>query len=138
MPSFGTASAAELITCHPDLQLVFSIAVKMFDCSVICGHRDELAQRAAFVSKHSKKEYPGSEHNSYPSMAADVPPYPIDWRDTARFTRFAFFVIGIAEALHEQGLISHRVRWGGDWDMDTEVEDNMFNDLAHFELITDE
>lgn len=135
MPSFGTKSLSHLTTCHPDLQAVFTIAVKTFDCSVICGHRSEIAQQEAFESGNSKKQYPDSTHNSYPSMGADVPPYPIDWDDTARFTRFAFFVIGIAEALYYQGLISHRVRWGGDWDMDTEVKDNKFNDLAHFELV---
>jgi hypothetical protein len=26
------------------------------------------------------------------------------------------------------------LRWGGDWDSDTEVNDNGFDDLVHFEL----
>ena len=25
------------------------------------------------------------------------------------------------------------IHWGGDWDRDTEVNDQTFNDLAHFE-----
>jgi hypothetical protein len=28
-----------------------------------------------------------------------------------------------------------KLRWGGDWDMDTEVKDNKFDDLVHFELV---
>ena len=27
------------------------------------------------------------------------------------------------------------IRWGGDWDSDTQVKDNKFDDLVHFELI---
>ena len=26
-------------------------------------------------------------------------------------------------------------RWGGDWDRDTEVNDNAFDDLVHYEII---
>ena len=27
-----------------------------------------------------------------------------------------------------------KIRWGGDWDNDTEVKDTGFKDLPHFEL----
>jgi len=27
------------------------------------------------------------------------------------------------------------IRWGGDWNMDTYVKDQRFNDLPHFELV---
>ena len=27
------------------------------------------------------------------------------------------------------------LRWGGDWDRDTEVRDNTFDDLVHFEIV---
>jgi hypothetical protein len=47
-----------------------------------------------------------------------------------RFRYFAGFVVGIGAMLDIQ------IRWGGDWDRDTEVRDNRaFNDLAHFELV---
>lgn len=29
------------------------------------------------------------------------------------------------------------LRWGGDWDSDTEVNDNSFDDLVHFEIKED-
>ena len=135
MPAFGTASLANITTCHPDLQLLFSVVVEKFDCSVICGHRGEAVQQEAFDSGNSKVQYPNSKHNSYPSMAADVAPYPYSGDDEKRFYYFAGQVMAVAAALHEQGLIEHRVRWGGDWDGDTEVNDQTFNDLAHFELI---
>ena len=41
---------------------------------------------------------------------------------------FAGVVKGIAS---QMGI---GIRWGGDWDMDTEVKDNRFDDLVHFEL----
>ena len=54
--------------------------------------------------------------------------YPIDWEDRERFSYFAGFVKGVAWRLNI------RVRWGGDWDGDTELSDNNFDDLVHFEL----
>ena len=135
MPSFGTASLANITTCHPDLQLLFSVVVEKFDCSVICGHRGEAAQTAAYESGNSQVEYPNSKHNSYPSMAVDVAPYPVDWDDIHRFYYFAGQVMAIAAMLYEKGEMEHKVRWGGDWDGDTQVKDNKFNDLVHFELI---
>ena len=138
MPAFGAASLANITQCDPDLQILFDTVVEKFDCSVICGYRDEMAQQEAFANEDSKVQYPNSKHNSYPSMAADVAPYPIDWNDTHRFYYFAGQVMAVATALYEQGIMKHRVRWGGDWDGDTEVKDNKFNDLVHFELVADE
>ena len=135
MPAFGKISRTRLDTCHPDLQLLFSVVVKEFDCSVICGYRDQVSQTIAFNDEKSKVQYPDSKHNSYPSMAADVAPYPIDWEDLRRFDLFAGWVKGVAAVLHDQGKMEHRVRWGGDWNRDTQVKDNKFNDLVHFELV---
>lgn len=46
------------------------------------------------------------------------------------------YVMGVAELLHSDGLITHRLRWGGDRDRDMEVKDNDFDDLMHFEFVT--
>ena len=69
-------------------------------------------------------------------MAVDAVPYPIDWNDTNRMRFFAGFVMGVAARLYHEGLITHKVRWGGDWDRDTDVKDNRFQDLPHFELVS--
>jgi hypothetical protein len=63
------------------------------------------------------------------SRAVDVAPYPIDWNDTRRFDHFAGIVVGIA---HRSGV---KIRWGGNWDRDNDLNDQNFNDLVHFELI---
>tara|TARA_R110000787_G_scaffold44344_1_gene108873 strand:+ start:447 stop:842 length:396 start_codon:yes stop_codon:yes gene_type:complete len=128
MPKFGSRSKSRLKTCDTRLQDLFNEVIKHFDCSVIQGHRGKEDQNKAFKEGKSKLKYPNGNHNKSPSKAVDVAPYPINWNDRERFTYFAGYVVGIAS---QMGL---KIRWGGDWDMDTEVKDNNFDDLPHFEL----
>lgn len=129
MPKFGKTSQERLLTTDRLLQLLFTEVVKHWDCSVISGHRGEEEQMAAYNKGTSKVKYPNSKHNQRPSKAVDVAPYPIDWEDTARFYMFVGFVRGVAYKL---GI---EVRCGADWDGDTQVKDQNFHDLAHFELL---
>ena len=135
MASYSTASTTRLAACHADVQIVFNEVVKYFDNSILVGHRGKADQNAAFDSGHSKLNWPKSKHNSIPSEAVDAAPYPIDWGDRERMTYFAGYVIATADRLLAEGKITHRIRWGGDWDRDTEVRDNKFNDFPHFEII---
>lgn len=128
MPRFSDRSMRRLLTCDQQLVILFEEVIKYFDCTVVCGHRDKEDQMAAYNSKNSKTPWPRSKHNSLPSKAVDVIPYPLDWEDRERMTYFAGVVKGIASQL---GI---GIRWGGDWDRDTEVKDNKFDDLVHFEL----
>ena len=128
MPRFGKTSKRRLATCDDGLQNLFYEVVRHFDCSVIIGHRGEKDQNKAFDEGKSKVRYPKGKHNSNPSTAVDVAPYPIDWEDRERFIYFAGFVKGIAT---EMGI---SLRWGGDWDNDPQLSDNKFDDLVHFEL----
>lgn len=138
MPSFGRTSTDRLSTCHEDLIVLFDEVVKHFDCKITCGHRNKEAQDKAFAEGRSKLRWPQSKHNQGPSMAVDVVPFPIDWHDLKRFYLFGGYVLATARFLYDIGAISHLVRWGGDWDLDTEVGDQKFNDLPHFELIKPE
>ena len=128
MPKFGKTSKRRLATCDDGLQNLFYEVVKYFDCSIIIGHRGEKDQNKAFDEGKSKVRYPKGKHNSNPSTAVDVAPYPIDWDDKDRFIYFGGFVKGVAL---EMGI---PLRWGGDWDNDTQLKDQKFNDLVHFEL----
>lgn len=128
MPKFGSDSKKNLDECHPLLQKLFEEVVRGFDCSVICGYRGEAKQNEAFRKGYSKLKFPKSKHNKVPAMAADVVPYPLDWKDTNRMYYFGGYVKAKAEEL---GI---DIRWGGDWDSDTEVDDQSFIDLPHFEL----
>jgi peptidoglycan L-alanyl-D-glutamate endopeptidase CwlK len=139
MPIFSNRSKLALATCHPDLQRVLTEAIKHIDFTVLEGHRGKDAQNAAFAGGFSQLKWPKGKHNhpDYPedevsepiARAVDIAPYPISWSDTERFVLFAGFILGIASQLGV-GL-----RWGGDWDRDTQVKDERFRDWGHFELI---
>lgn len=111
------------------LQLIVNEAIQIIDFAVTCGHRNKHDQTEAFKKGLSKLQFPNSKHNSLPSMAMDVAPYPIDYNDTKRFYYLAGILMGIA-AKHKIKL-----RWGGDWDMDNNFKNNTFQDLPHFELV---
>ena len=132
MPHFSERSESNLQTCHEDLISLFRQVIKKYDCTIIRGHRGEEDQNEAYRTGKSTLKFPESKHNSYPSLAVDVVPYPIDWEDRNRFYHFAGFVLAVAEA---QGV---KIRWGGDWDGDITgagSKDQSFMDLPHFELL---
>lgn len=129
MGKFSEISDARLNTCHPDLIQLFNLVVTDFDCSVLCGHRGQEGQERYFAADISKVNWPDGKHNSKPSMAVDVAPWPINWNDMERFYFLAGYVKARAEAL---GI---KIRWGGDWDGDTMVNNQTFNDLVHYEMI---
>tara|TARA_R100000808_G_scaffold284_2_gene1695 strand:+ start:1298 stop:1696 length:399 start_codon:yes stop_codon:yes gene_type:complete len=129
MPKFGRRSRERLATCHEDLQDLFNEVIKHVDCSVLEGHRNGERQDKLFEEGKTKVRYPNGRHNASPSRAVDVVPYPIDWDDRERFHLFAGFVLGIAESMEI------KVRWGGDWNKNFEVDDNQFDDFPHFELM---
>ena len=128
MPRFGKRSKERLATCDTRLQEVFNEVIKYVDCSILEGHRDKERQNQLHIEGKTKVKYPNGRHNSSPSNAVDVTPYPVDWADRERQTLFAGFVIGIARSM---GIT---LRWGGDWDMDFQVMDNRFDDFPHFEI----
>ncbi len=129
MYKFGSRSKKHLVTLDERLQKVLNEVIKYVDCSIIEGHRSAERQNKLFEEGRTKVKYPHGRHNSNPSRAVDVVPYPIDWDDRERFHLFAGFVIGIAQSM---GI---KLRWGGDWNMNFEVDDNNFDDFPHFELI---
>jgi peptidoglycan L-alanyl-D-glutamate endopeptidase CwlK len=138
MPEFSQTSLNRLDSCHEDLQIIMSEVTTLFDCSILEGHRDHDRQELLFQKGYSQVQWPDSKHNTMPSMAVDVAPYPILWDDEGRFAFFAGWVFCVAARLFEEEKISHQLRWGGDWDQDTYTEDQDFNDLVHFELVLPE
>jgi peptidoglycan L-alanyl-D-glutamate endopeptidase CwlK len=135
MPAFSSASLDKLATCHPDLQVLFNKVIQGWDCTILEGYRDQEGQNKAFIDGNSKLQWPDGKHNKMPSNAVDVAPYPIDWEDESRFCFFAGFVLGVADELKRQRIITHDIRWGGDWNSDKQVKDNKFNDRVHYEII---
>lgn len=135
MPTFSESSKKQLATCHSDLQTLMNEAIKYIDFTVLEGHRGQAAQEAAFKAGNTKLHFPNGKHNKLPSLAVDIAPFPVDWKDTERFVYFAGFIMGIAKMLLAQGKITHTVRWGGDWNNNTLVKDETFRDYGHFEVV---
>jgi len=141
MNAWSKRSKTNLETCHKDIQTIAEAVLQIHDCTVICGHRDELYQDMAYNSGNSKVQWPNSKHNSLPSTAVDLAPYkkghdPYDMEDVLYF---AGIVMATAEGLHRDGLIEHRLKWGGTWSVLADAPfafDRMgFFDGIHFELV---
>ena len=128
MPRYSRASRDRLLQCHKYLQDLFNKVILTFDCKILEGHRDQETQNGYCYNGKSKLLWPDSKHNKVPSLAIDAAPYPINWKDLSRFYYFAGYVKGMAA---DMGI---PLRWGGDWDDDTQVMDQRFKDLVHFEL----
>jgi hypothetical protein len=129
MAKFSQASKSKLATADRRLQELFNLVIKEHDCTVLYGHRSNEEQDELYRKGLSKLKGGQSSHNSNPSRAVDVVAYPINWKDYKRHYHFAGIVLGIASQL---GI---KIRWGGDWDMDDDLNDQTFNDLVHFEVI---
>lgn len=137
MPKYSQASLDRLATCHFSLQVLFEQIIKDFDCTILCGHRTKGEQNLAFNQGRSRCRWPESKHNEFYSLAIDAAPYyaktpHVRWDKNSLYRWYFFggFVVATAKRL------AVPVRWGGDWDGDTYVKDQRFNDLPHFELVT--
>lgn len=138
MPRYSKASLAALGECDPRLQKVFLELIKHFDVKILEGHRTVAEQQKLYAQGRSTSgeivtQIDGvnrkGKHNYLPSKAVDIAPWPINWTDTERFVYAAGFIKGIAASMGIQ------LRWGGDWDQDTEVRDERFRDIGHFEVV---
>jgi hypothetical protein len=129
MPEFSTASLGHLASCDVRLHRLFNRVIRTVDCTILEGHRGQARQEEMLRTGKSQAAWPNSKHNSEPSLAVDVAPYPLTWDDRERFCLFAGFVLGVAS---EMGI---PLRWGGDFDMDWEVRDSIFSDLVHYEIV---
>ena len=136
MPKYSEKSKGRLLTVKTPLQKVFNFVIDYFDNTISEGIRT-LSKQRQYVQEGRSKTL-NSKHLT--GEAIDSYPYPIRMpkkgtksfiKDLARFYYYAGFVLGVAAAM---GV---KLRWGGDWDMDTEVNDQTFDDLPHFELKED-
>lgn len=127
--SFGHESKKRLGNVHPVLVTVLYEVLNYMDIKVLSGYRGKDEQNSLYPHA-TKVKYPNSKHNTSPSLAVDVAPYPVNWIDRERFSYMAGLIIGIGA---KYGL---ELRWGGDWDMDGEIGDNKFDDLGHIEVVS--
>lgn len=72
-------SKERLETCDDRLITIVSDVLKVMDITILCGHRGKEEQEKAFSEGKSRAHFGQSKHNSYPSLAVDIAPYPINW-----------------------------------------------------------
>lgn len=146
MPNFSQKSSDRLKTCSYDLQVILNEVVKHFDITILEGHRGEFKQNQLLKDGKTQVKWPDGKHNSYPSKAVDISPFPVPekwgaltrnmtlkerdnaWKERLKFYQLASIVKFVAD---QKGI---KVRWGGDWDGDGDYRDNRFEDLVHFEI----
>ena len=135
MAKFGKQSLDRLATCDERIQKVMNEAIKHYDFTVLYGYRTPAEQFELFkqgrtlvgkewkVTGKTVTQLDGktkmSNHNSNPSKAIDIAPYPIDWNNINRFLDMAKVV---KEAAKTVGV---EITYGGDWKM---------KDYPHFEV----
>jgi peptidoglycan L-alanyl-D-glutamate endopeptidase CwlK len=115
MPVFGTRSLKCLNTVHDDIDKVLREAIKHYDFSIIEGFRSKEKQEEYYNSGASKLQFPDSKHNTLPSKAVDIVPYPIDWENLNRFHMLARVIKEASKNVEVENL-----HWGYDlwkWDM---------------------
>lgn len=131
MPSFGPRSKELRAQVHKSLRDILDLAIEVTDFKIITGWRSEEEQERLFREGKTKVRWPNSKHNTSPSLAVDVAPYPIDWDGPHATKKFAFLAGVMFGIAHMKGI---KLRWGGDWDGDGQMRDQSFHDLPHLEL----
>ena len=154
----GERSKKVYDTLHPDLQQIISRGLKYcaVDMSLYEGHRPPEKQfeyykkgrelrdgRWVVVNEKAKiTNVDGykikGKHNYNPSLAVDLNVYvpgkkQLTW-DVPHLTYIAASLVMVAEFLYLEGTISHKLRWGGNWDKDGDLADNRLYDRPHLEL----
>jgi peptidoglycan L-alanyl-D-glutamate endopeptidase CwlK len=139
MFKLGKRSTRNLNTATEGLQRVVRRALSygIMDFSVTEGHRSLERQKELYDDGKSGKDgiIKKGKHNSVPSQAVDLMPYPATvnginvWDDKQRFCVLAGLLLA---ASVEEGV---KLRWGGDWDGDGNNADSTLHDLPHIEEI---
>ena len=142
MFKFSNKSKERLNTCHKDIQLIMNEAIKIsnVDFGIAEGYRSLEKQFQYF--KQGKSKIDGvtkkGKHNYTPSLAVDIFPYlenEANW-DNEHLSYLSGVIHAVSEILFTQGKITHKIRWGGNWDMDGVILiDQSFDDRPHFELV---
>lgn len=129
MPYLSGHSIAKLSQCDDRLISLCNAVIVYFDFLVVCGYRGEAAQNEAYSKGLSDFKFPFSKHNQLPSLAVDLAPCPLNWKDAERFKELGYFILGYAAAN------KLKIRWGGDFSQNYDDNDDHWFDLPHYELM---
>lgn len=128
MPDFSSRSDQRLMTCVPGIITICRTVIRDYDFSILCGHRNKASQDATFAQGRTEPgqivtwvKWPNSMHNTNPSLAVDLAPYPIDWDDLDRFHELA------GRMLEAAAMFDIKLEWGGHWERK--------KDYPHFQTV---
>ena len=125
MNIFSRKSESRLASCDIKLQVLMRAVLKVYDISILCGHRTKEVQNSHYRSGTSKLKWPDSGHNDVPATSIDACPFPFcGWKNIDEFNKMGGIV---KEKAKELGI---GIIWGGDW--------KNFYDGVHFQLVKEE
>jgi len=131
---YGKRSKENLSQSCWEIQGVFNMALGLglMDISIIEAFRPKSEQNLMYKQDKSKVKWPDGKHNKAPSEAVDAAPYV---GGKASFKKaHCIHLAGIVLACAK--ILGVDIRWGGNWDMDTEpITDQDFQDLVHYEVV---
>ncbi len=128
MPLLGTRSKKNLEEVDSDLVSVLLLAIVFYDFSVIWGFRNEEEQDQMYEEGHTRNPWPTSNHNTKPSRAVDIVPYPNGYDASYReFCELATYMFAAAS------ILDVRLKWGGHW-LNYTGKGFDDRDWAHWEL----
>jgi peptidoglycan L-alanyl-D-glutamate endopeptidase CwlK len=159
MKKFSNISKQRLDTCEHDLIMITELALTLshVDFGISQGERTIDQQQTYFntgASRINPKRYSSpralakvanhitiaGDPEFSKSRAVDVFAYVPNKKHLAYDHRTLGVIAGAffaaSKILIDAGKTSHVIRWGGDWDQDTEiVHDQKLVDLPHFEIV---
>lgn len=125
MNKYGKTSQKHFDTLDQRLQILLLTVLLRYDHSVTCGYRGEEEQNKMVAQGNSKLKYPNSKHNTIPSIAVDIQPYPYLCVEDLHY------FIGYVKATAD--MLGIPIRLGRDWDGDKSSSNNWV-DAFHIEL----
>lgn len=141
------SSLKQYMLLHEDAQLVIDWGLELLrvDFGINETFRTFKKQLECYLANKSDidprmpKSLKKSKHMKNPAEAWDYFAWVPGFK-TLSYDKFHLIYLGsgfvmIGEFLHKEGLITHKVRWGGNWDMDGHIiYDQKLKDMCHCEI----
>lgn len=130
---FDAGATARLSHAHPLLQQLMNEAIKKYSFTVLDSQRGKKAQEEAYRLHHSQVQFGNSAHNWAPSVALDLAPLPLSWKNTKEnLDRWRVLQIEIIKPIAAR--LNIPIRQGIDWNRNGNLTDDGWDDLPHVEL----
>lgn len=134
---FGNSSLERLKTCNQEIVEIMLEAIKTspidFGIPKFGGRRTAEEQKRLFEDGASTKDGINKLSKHQSGDAVDVIAYVPSIGGYTYDVRYYYMIAG--HVLATANRLGYKVKWGGDWDSDRDLDDQRFDDLVHFELI---